>query len=197
MRAANRNFLIKIKDTGFMPEDERNEQVGDKPIYDYYQSGQVNIEQIINAAEIATVGKIENIEKLSAFLKSDNPSIRYWGATGLLILGNKASSKIPELKIAIHDSSVSVSSVVSEALYKLGDKKNANIGFIKALKTDREFAQTQAMNAIYLIDDNDEIIKEEVLNVLKRMKVTSSYNYRAAMNLVEKWNLKAANQQQH
>lgn len=196
MRAANRTFLIKIKDTGFMPEAERNEIPGEKPMYDYYQSGEVNIEQVIYAAEIASLGKIENIEKVSAFLKSDNPSIRYWGATGLLILGNKAKSQIPELKKAILDSSVSVSSVIAEALYKLGDKQQANIGFIKALKTDREFAQTQAMNAIYLIDDNDGIIKDEVLNVIKRMKVTSGYNYRAAMNLVNKWNLKVANQKQ-
>ena len=81
--------------------------------------------------------------------------------------------------------------VAAEALYKLGEKQEAYKGFIRALKTDREFAQTQAMNAIYLVDDESETLKEEVLNVLKRMKHLdrNQYNYRAAMNLVDKWGL--------
>lgn len=191
MRTANRNWVIKIKDTGFMPEDERTIRAKDQAIFDYFQSGKVPIQKIIEAAELASFGKVENKQKMLEFLKSNESAIRYWGATGLLLLGDKGHPEISALKKAIYDPSVSVAVVAAESLYILGEKQEAYKGFLRALKTDREFAQTQAMNSIYLIDDNSQLLKEEVLNTLKRMKISdrSKYNYRAAMNLVNKWGL--------
>jgi len=196
MRKANRAWLIKIKDTGFMPEDERILRAEDQTIFDFFQSGKVPIEAIIDAADIASEGNIENKDKLLQFLQSDDSAIRYWGATGLLILGEQAKSEVAALKKLIDDPSVSVAIVAAESLYKLGEKQAAYKGFIRALETDREFAQTHAMNAIYLIDDNSEILKQAVLNVLKRMNAQErmenhqgNYNYRAAMNLIDKWEL--------
>jgi len=191
MRKANHNWILKIKDTGFMPEDERNIRAKDRTIFNYFQSGDVNIGEIVDAADLASYGKVENMQTMVEFLNSSDSAIRFWGATGLLLLGKKGESAIPILKRAINDPSVSVAVVAAEALYQLGEKQEANKGFIRTLKTDREFAQTQAMNAIYLVDDESEGLKEEVLNVLKRMKDLdrNKYNYRAAMNLVNKWGL--------
>jgi len=191
MRKANRDWILKIKDTGFMPEDERSVRAKDRPIFDYFQSNEVNMKEIVAAAELASFGKVENKQRMAGFLTSSESAVRYWGATGLLLLGENSASTIPILKKAIHDPSVSVAVVAAEALYKLGEKQEAYKGFKRALKTDREFAQTQAMNAIYLVDDESEALKEEVLNVLKRMKELdrNKYNYRAAMNLVNKWGL--------
>ena len=53
-------------------------------------SGNVPLEKIIDAAETATMGKEENINKCISFLKNADSAIRYWGATGLLILEDKA-----------------------------------------------------------------------------------------------------------
>jgi tetratricopeptide (TPR) repeat protein len=191
MRTANRKWLTNIKDTGFMPEDERTIRAKDQAIFDYFQNGKVPIEEIIEAAELASYGKVENKLKMVEFLKSKESAIRYWGATGLLLLGEKGKSEIPKLKKAVDDPSVSVAVVAAESLYRLGEKQKAYKGFLRALKTDREFAQTQAMNSIYLVDDNSQLLKEEVVNTLKRMKTAdrSKYNYRAAMNLVNKWGL--------
>jgi len=191
MRQANRDWLLKINDTGFMPEDERSLRTKDRTIFDYFQSGEVPIAEILEAADIASFGKVEDKQKLVELLTSKESAVRYWGATGLLLLGDNAKSEIPSLKKAIKDPSVSVAVVAAEALYKLNKKEDAYNGFIRALKTDREFAQTQAMNAIYLVEDNSQVLKEEVLNVLKRMKTLdrNKYNYRAAMNLVNKWKL--------
>ncbi|RTE54688.1 sulfatase [Arenibacter aquaticus] len=191
MRNANHNWLVNIKDTGFMPEDERSIRAGDKAIYDYFQSGEVNIGSIIEAAEIASFGKVENKQKMVTFLNSSESAIRYWGAMGLLLLGEEGASEIAALQKAVGDPSVSVAVVAAEALYQLGEKEEAYKGFLRALKTDREFAQTQAMNAIYLIDDNSQTLQKEVLAVLRRMKNPDrkSYNYRAAMNLLNKWGI--------
>ncbi|MDL5510493.1 sulfatase-like hydrolase/transferase [Arenibacter sp. M-2] len=191
MRTANRKWIIKIKDTGFMPEDERTIEAKDQAIFDFFQSGGVPIKEIIEAAELASLGKVENKQKMVEFLKSKESAIRYWGATGLLLLGEKGKSEITALKKAVDDPSVSVAVVAAESLYKLGEKQEAYKAFIRALKTDREFAQTQAMNSIYLIDDNSQLLKNEVLGTLQRMKTAdrNKYNYRAAMNLVNKWEL--------
>jgi N-sulfoglucosamine sulfohydrolase len=191
MRKANRDFLVKIKDTGFMPEDERLIQAGDRTIYDYFQSGEVPIEKIIDAAETASFGDPGNIDVLVKYLKSDEVAIRYWGAMGLLIHGEKALSELAELKVATEDESVSVATVAAEALYKLGAKEEAYKAFTRALQTDREFAQTQALNALYLLDDNSDNMKAEVASLLKRMddKTRRKYNYRAAMGLVDKWGI--------
>ena len=174
-----------------MPEDERTIRAKDQAIFDYFQSGKVNIKEIIEAAELASFGKVENKQKMVEFLKSNESAIRYWGATGLLLLGEKGKSEIPALKVAINDPSVSVAVVAAESLYILGEKQEAYKAFIRALKTDREFAQTQAMNSIYLVGDNSQLLKDEVLQTLNRMKTEdrNKYNYRAAMNLVDKWGM--------
>jgi tetratricopeptide (TPR) repeat protein len=191
MRKANHEWILRIKDTGFMPEDERSIRAKDRPIFDYFQSNEVNIKQIVEAADLASYGKPENKQRMVEFLKSREAAVRYWGATGLLLLGENAVSAIPILKQAINDSSESVAVVAAEALYNLGEKEEAYKGLIKALKTDREFAQTQAMNVIYLVDDNSQLLKDEVQNVIKRMTTLdrTQYNYRAAMNLMNKWGI--------
>ncbi|RCW36813.1 sulfatase-like hydrolase/transferase [Marinilabilia salmonicolor] len=189
MRKANRDWLVKIKDNGFMPEDEQLKQAGERTLYDFFQSGEVQIAKIIDAAETASFGDPANIDVLVSYLKSDEPAIRYWGAIGLLILEEKAMSELAELKVASEDESVSVATAAAEALYKLGAKEEAYKAFTRALQTDREFAQTQALNAIYLLDDSSDIMKAEVESLLRRIGDTSKgkYNYRAAMGVIDKW----------
>jgi hypothetical protein len=192
MRKANRDWLVKIKDTGFMPEDERLVQIGERTIYDYFQSGAVPVADIIDAAETASLGNPDNRELLVGYLRSGNPAIRYWGAMGLLILKDKALPNHSELKAAASDESISVAVVAAEALYSLGVKEEAYKVFTRALRTDREFAQTQALNALYLLGDTSDAMKAEVESLLKRLgnkKSKGKYNYRAAMGLIHKWGI--------
>ncbi len=125
MRAANKNWVTKIKDTGFIPEADRVDRAGEMPMYDYMRSGKVNLPEIMDAAEIATLSKVENMDKLKSYLNSDESAVRYWGASGLLILGGKAAPAINELKAATTDESANVVSVAAEAFYNLGEKKIA------------------------------------------------------------------------
>ena len=125
MRAANKEWVARIYDAGFIPEADRVDRAGDVPMYDYMRSGKVNLPEIINAAEIATLGKVENIETLKTYLKSDESAVRYWGATGLLILGNEAVSAMDDLKAATNDKSANVVAVAAETLYNLGETEIA------------------------------------------------------------------------
>jgi len=187
MRAANKNWVTKIKDTGFIPEADRVERAGETAMYDYMRSGKVNLEEIMDAAESATLGKAENIEKLKSYLKSDESAVRYWGASGLLILGEKATPAIAELKAAISDQSASVVTVAAEALYYLGEKEVARKALLSVLKNQSEFARCHALNV-----KSPEFI-EGVVNMVKTAdsKSLKKYDLRVASWLFEKWNLDA------
>jgi arylsulfatase A-like enzyme len=191
MRAANKDWVTSIYDSGFIPEADRVERAGDLPMYDYMRSGKVNLPEIINAAEIATLGKIENIETLKTYLKSDESAVRYWGATGFLILGENAKPAINELKLALQDNSASVVSVAAEALYNLGETEIAKKALLTVLENPNEMARCHALNVIDCIDNES---PEMIAGVVKMINNAESntrnkYDMRAAKWLIEKWGL--------
>jgi N-sulfoglucosamine sulfohydrolase len=191
MRAANKDWVTRIKDTGFIPEADRVVRAGETPMYDYMRSGEINLNEIMDAAEIATLGKVENIEKLKSYLKSDESAVRYWGASGLLILGEKAVPAIDELKAAAHDESANVVSVAAEALYNLGEKEEAQKALLTVLQNHNEFARCHALNVIDCIEDESPEMKEGVINMIKTAdsSTRNKYDMRAAKWLIEKWGL--------
>ncbi len=194
LREANKKWVLKIEDTGFIPEADRVDRAGNTPMYDIMRSGKVNLEEIVDAADIASYGKVENLEKLKAYLKDDESAIRYWGATGLLILGEKAAPAKDELKAALADESADVVATAAEALYNLGEKDAAESALLKVLRNPNEFARCHALNVIDCINDDSKVMKEGVIKMVqnaksKRLKL---YDMRAANWLFEKWGLNAA-----
>ncbi|WP_347838898.1 sulfatase-like hydrolase/transferase [uncultured Draconibacterium sp.] len=191
MRAANKEWVTRIKDTGFIPEAERVERAEGAAMFDIMRSGKINHEEIMEAAEISTLGKVENIEILKNYLKSDDGAIRYWGASGLLILGKDAASATDELKLATKDSSANVVNVAAEALYNLGEKEIAKEGLLAVLKNKNEFARCHALNVIDCIEENSPEIQEGVIDMIAtaESKTRNKYDMRAAKWLIEKWEL--------
>ncbi len=197
MRAANKDWVTKIYDAGFIPEADRVDRAGETPIYDYMRSGKVNIDEIMNAAEIATLGEISNLETLKGFLKSDDSAVRYWGATGLLILGEDALPAIEELKAATSDESANVVAVAAEALYNLGEKETAKNALLSVLKNPNEMARCHALNVIDCIGENSPEMVQGVAEMVKTAEKLSreQYDLRGAKWLFEKWDLDPADYQ--
>lgn len=193
MREAGQEWMVKIMDTGFIPEAELIDRSGNMPAYDYMRSGNFSLEDIIEAAETATLAVEEDLPLLKSYLQSEDSAIRYWGATGLLILGDKAAQAAQELKEMLDDPSPNVVVVASEALYNLGEKSPARSGFIKALKATNSFARTHALNAIDSVDDNSEEIRNAVIGMLQAASELAYTNYdqRAAMGLLDQWSINA------
>lgn len=191
MRAANKEWVTRIKDTGFIPEADQVDRAGNTPMYDYMRSGNINLQEIMEAAEIATLGKAENIDKLEGYLKSDESAVRYWGASGLLILKEKATPSIDDLKAATKDKSANVVSVAAEALYNLGEKEIAKEGLLTVLKNPNEFARCHALNVIDCIDESSPEIQKGVIDMIANAEsnTRNKYDMRAAKWLVEKWGL--------
>ncbi len=191
MRAANKAWVTRIYDTGFIPEADAVDRSNGMPMYDYMRSGKVDLQPIMEAAEIATLGKTENIEKLKSYLKSDESAIRYWGASGLLILKDKAGPAAKDLKAALNDESANVVNVAAEALYNMGEKDAARKALIKVLENPNEFARCHALNTIDCIEDESREVKKGVVNMVQKADAANRnrYDIRAARWLVLKWDM--------
>lgn len=194
MRAANKDWVTKIYDTGFIPEADRVDRAGETAMYDYMRSGKVNLQEIMDAAEIATLGKAENLEQLKSYLKSEESAIRYWGASGLLILKNEAAPAIEELKAALQDPSANVVSVAAEALYNLGEKESAKAALLSVLENQNEFARCHALNVIDCVNEKSPEMIQGVVKMVNNAdsNTRNKYDMRAAKWLIEKWGLNPA-----
>lgn len=191
MREANKNWVTKINDTGFIPEAERIERAGEQPMYDYMRSGKIDLEEIMEAAEIATLGNPENLSQLKSYLKSKESAVRYWGVIGLLILKGDAAPAIEDLIAASNDKSESVVTVAAEALYNLGKKEIAKKALLTVLKSSNEFARCNALNVIDCLEDESPEIVDGVIYMLKNAesKTRNKYDMRAAKGLIDKWEI--------
>ena len=196
MRAANREWLIRIYDTGFIPEADLVGRLGNMPAYDYMRSDKVDINAITEAAETAARGEIENLKTFQAYLKSDESAIRYWGATGLLILGEKAAEATGDLTAALNDESESVVIVAAEALYNLGKKQEAENAFVNVFRNSNKYVCLHALNAIDCLEmeKSNELVKS-IVEMLKNADITARdrWDLVSAVNwLFEKWNIDPA-----
>jgi N-sulfoglucosamine sulfohydrolase len=192
MRGANKDWVIRINDSGFIPEADLGDRTGDMTTYDYMRSGKINLKDIVDAAELATLGRSENLEQLQSLLKSNESAIRYWGATGLLILGESASPAKETLLDALEDESANVVTVAAEALYNMGEKEEAEKALLRVLQNPNEFARCHALNAIDCIETETSELKTGVVNMLKVLPdlARNDYDVRAAKRLIDKWEVK-------
>lgn len=192
MRQANSDWANKILDTGFIPEGERNIRAGNQPFYDYMRSGQVPFKKIVDAANLATLGQKENLGQMVEWLKNDDSAIRYWAATGLLILKEDARSAIPQLKEVLKDSSPDVVVVAAEALYYLGEKDAGLNAMLEVLKYPDVFVRTHALNAIDYTNENSQKVKQAVIDMVKNtddQKTQQRYDHRMVEWLFGKWGI--------
>ncbi len=188
MRAANREWITRIYDAGFIPEADRSIRVGETPIYDYMRSEHVDLEALIDAAETASLGQPENLNTLAAYLADDDGAIRYWGATGLLILGDEAKSAARELVAVLDDEYPNAVVVAAEALYQLGEKERAVKALLKIIEHPEEMARCHALNAVQAIGEKGPEIRQAAIDlVLKGKQGSRRYDERAANYLLGLW----------
>ena len=191
MRAAAKEWMLEIHDTGFIPEAELIDRTSGTTAYDYMRNSDINLEQLIEAANLASTAKEEDLPQLINLLSSQEAAERYWGATGLLILGEKARPALGSLEKALNDSSPNVKSVAAEALYGLGAKEKALQALAEVLMTPNSFARTHALNVIDSIEDESKTSLDAVIAMVENAGELdrSQYDLRAARGLLEKWNI--------
>ncbi|HPM79376.1 MAG TPA: sulfatase-like hydrolase/transferase [Candidatus Anammoximicrobium sp.] len=125
LRAALRAEILAARDTGFIPEGMIPNLAGDKTIYDYAHSDAYPIERILDLADMASDGKPANLPALIAALDDPHPVVRYWAATGCLILRDKAAPAKAKLLERLTDDWVDVRVVAAEAVAHVGEQEAA------------------------------------------------------------------------
>ncbi|HXH98761.1 MAG TPA: hypothetical protein VNI52_00720 [Sphingobacteriaceae bacterium] len=78
-----KNELFVIKDAGLMPPGYRNSIKKQGDLYTLTRNGKLNINEVVDAAIVASERNLKNVPALVNFLDSKNPSVQYWGASGL------------------------------------------------------------------------------------------------------------------
>ncbi len=148
MRARLRSAIIATGDTGFIPEGMFDRLAGDKTLYEYAQSEAYPIERIVDLADLATEADPENLPTLIAALRDRHPVIRYWGATGCLILTEQSGSAKEALLAALDDPARDVAVVAAEALGFLAETGPALQALQRVLESGNPYEVLAALNAV-------------------------------------------------
>jgi arylsulfatase A-like enzyme len=189
MRSATRDWMLEINDTGFIPEAELIDRTAETTAYDYMRTSGIDLNELVDGANLASNPRKGDIPFLQEMLASEEPAIRYWGATGLLILGTEAKEAEEALRTALADASPNVKVVAAEAMYRLGNTEQGLQALYEVLETPNSFARTHALNAIDCIEDSASSTQQAVLDMIGRVGEfnRSHYDLRAAKGLLTKW----------
>jgi len=151
MKREHLRYAMEIKDWGYIPEYEAWEMSKESSGWKVGKSGRINWEKIIGAAE--QVGRAKPTALIQN-LKSENATIRYWGATGLGAIESKLPpTAISDLKIALEDSSPSVRIEAANALVRAGNSEPALSILIQELDHKNLIVVTHAARTIELLGD--------------------------------------------
>jgi len=144
MRAALRTWMIDTRDTGLLAEAEMcRRAAGQSPYEMARRQGKFDVQRILEAAELVGKGPA-TCPNLTALLENEDAAVRYWAATGLLVLGPGAKSAEKPLQKALQDAAPNVRLAAAEALCQLGHGKDALPVIVDGLKDRDERVRLQA-----------------------------------------------------
>ena len=183
LRNANEQWMKSYLDVGFIPEAIIYEIAKTTPLYDYARSGRYDFEKIAATADIASSRNAANTPALIKALGDADPSVRYWGATGLTVL--KATSGKDALQKALTDPEPAVRIAAAEALFVTGtDKPGAIAALADALKSDNPYARLQALNILDLTGKDAAPAIPEAEKISVQRAEMFDYDIRAAKVLL-------------
>ncbi len=149
LRAEQLRWAKDTRDLGLLPEFEmqkRSKQ--DTPYelaFDFKRHPQ---ERLRAAADLASAMTPENRDRLVQLLSDEDSAIRWWGAVGLVALGQDAQQAAPALTEALGDASPIVRVAAAEALANLDKHEEALPVLIEALKHESPCVRLQAINVL-------------------------------------------------
>ncbi len=139
--------LRETNDLGFFPKTTRGH---DRPLYEWVRETDFPLEKLHKAAEIASQGNPENTDRLIDYLKSEHPSIRFWGASGFATLGQRGEiNQAPSALLrATNDANPEVAVTAAEALCYLGRKKRGMNVILQRLRQEDTFPAASSLQGL-------------------------------------------------
>ena len=185
MRGEKERWMTEIRDTGLMPEGEMSTRNETQSSFEYVHSDAYSFEKIKTAADVATMRDTGKLDEIIGFLKDENPLVRYWGATGCLILGEAAKSAQDDLSELLDDKNADVRIAAAEALCNLGESGVATPVLIEALNEDNLMVRVHVLNSLEIL--GGEVAKAAIPKVKELVdgREDRGYDIRAGKRLVE------------
>ncbi|MEL7585319.1 MAG: sulfatase-like hydrolase/transferase [Prolixibacteraceae bacterium] len=180
LRDANSAWIISSCDAGFIPEPMLFEISRTSTPYDYAHSSKYDIRKTLETAEMASTNDPKNDEELYKRLSDDDPVIRYWAITGMIISVQSSEKIKTGLKKLLADSFAHNRIAASEALYKLGEKEIALQAIEKEIQCENPMQSVYALNVLEGMGEQPEILSrvseklkdcqiEYTTNIIKRI----------------------------
>lgn len=126
LRKAHRDHVLRIRDVGFLPEDEIHRRAGERTPYEMgHDKVEYPLERIVEMAELAMSRQSNALPKIAAGLKDGDNAIRYWAIQGLLYRGEDAIiAHAADLRGLLKDKYFSVRIPAAEALGHHGSRED-------------------------------------------------------------------------
>ena len=171
MRAAQRELAWRIRDVGFLPEDEIHSRARESTPYEVGHSGKVPLKRIMSTAELASSLDPGAVPALGKALRDDDSAVRYWAAMGILMRQeNGVKAARASLRSALSDASANVRVIAAQALGEYGDAED----LAKALPVLLEaadlgkstvFVAMLALNALDALDRGAASVQEKIASL--------------------------------
>ena len=158
-------WQIEIRDLGFLPEGEMHERRGKLTPYELGENNsKYPLAKIKNAADFATAADQTSLPKLKEMMGHKDSAIRYWAATGCIIVGKESKILKKDLLDLLKDTCPDVRTASAHALFNIGESEKAVPVLEKILSEKNQFHRLRAMN---VLDHMDESAKGAVTRIAK------------------------------
>ena len=161
MRGALQDWMLKIRDTGLLPEGEFHARSGDDAPYTMaHDEKRFNAEALFKAADLASRSSAGTLDQLMALRAGPDAGVRYWAANGLLVRAcDQATSNEQRVELVkaargmLSDTSPYVRALAAETVARFGETNDRSTA-IKALvdlsNADRHnlFVAVTALNSL-------------------------------------------------
>jgi hypothetical protein len=149
MRAECRAWMARAYDLGLLPEYEMHRRAAGRTPWDVGHDPQANpVDRLLAAADAASAMDAAQMSDLTELLACDEPAVRFWGATGLVALREKAAPATEALVAALKDPAPNVRIAAAEALCNVGRCDDAMPVLIEGLRHETAFIRLRAMNVL-------------------------------------------------
>ncbi|MHC4518272.1 MAG: sulfatase-like hydrolase/transferase [Planctomycetota bacterium] len=166
MRRALQQDILRTRDTGFIPEGMFERLAAGGTLYDYAQSDAYPIERIVNVANLAVARDVTGLSKLMAACDDPHPVIRYWAATGCLVLQAKSAPARHKLEARLKDDWLDIRVVAAEALCYLGQTDKALATLEPIVKGSEKYPSLAALNALDFIHEAGHVTVERIREIV-------------------------------
>ena len=147
MRKRLMGTMLKVRDSGVVPEPMFDSLIGDGTIADFMKDGGVDLPEVLDLAFLASGADKGDLETLIEKSASKDPVERFWALQGLQIVGDPAG--IDAAVVALRDEHSVNRVTAAEALCAMGREKEGRAAMIRELESEQHGYSLQfTVNAI-------------------------------------------------